>query len=534
MKKVSLLNSSILIYCLGFATLFSFAQNDIFFDRANVFFRKYCFDGKVNYAEIAANPDELNSLINTIGLYDSAGIDSLSKAFYINAYNLFVIKQIVDNYPVPSPQNISGFFEGNKFKLGPQMVTLNDLETKILRKQFGDYRLHFVLVCGALGCPKIGNFAYQPKRIEEQLESQTKRILNDSNFVFEKEGKVQLSQIFNWFREDFGSNQELLEIINRYRVLPLRSSSFNYYAYNWQLNDARKALEVFGNQPREIIDSGLNMQTYSPGTLLAKGYWDLTLFNSLYTQTKSNWLGVDYDGIRESFYTTLLQVTLGTNKNKRVNVGFDISFRGSAKRLNDRIGSAFDVFSFKNNDSTRVGISSVGPRIKWIPFAGNTNFTLQTTFTVPTTRYNEGKSNLTGNLYWLDWSRFVSWNQFFYTYTRGRFQLFSEADLLVRIRTSKSQITHVDVPITLISSFFPTSKWTVYAICQHNTRYTYNINPTLSADFVIPMNYSALGLGIKFQPMNNIILEMLYTNFVRGINSGLGESFNFGIKYLTK
>ena len=243
------------------------------------------------------------------------------------------------------------------------------------------------------------------------------------------------------------------------------------------------------------LKEGINLQTYTAGTLLDKGRWDITLFNSLYTQTKSNWQGVDYSGTRESFYTTLLQATLGTS---------------------------------------RVGISSVGPRLKWIPFAGNTNFSIQSTFTVPTTRFNEGKNDPSGNLSWLDWSRFTSWNQFFYTYTRNKFQIFAEADILARIRTSKSQITHVDVPVTLIGSYFPAAKWTVYAIGQHNTRYTYNINPTLTNDFVIPMNYSAIGLGLKFQPVSNITLELLYTNFVRGVNSGLGETFNLGIKYLTK
>lgn len=517
------------------------AQNENFFNSADAFFAKYVHNDLVDYKGIKANPDDLYLLELAINKYYPEGVDTTAKAFYINTYNILVIKQIVDNYPVESPQEIPGFFEITKFKVGSKNLTLNDIENSILRKEYRDYRLHFALVCGALGCPPLANFAYRPEALDKQLDDQIFKAFNNPNFIYEKDGKVYLSQIFIWYSEDFGSKKEIFELINSKRSAQLQGNSVTYYPYNWNINEIHiiihKSVEkeyVVNELPQIPQFAKINLQTYTAGTLLDKGRWDITLFNSLYTQTKSNWLGVDFSGTRETFYTTLLQATLGTSKNRRVNIGFDVSFRGSAKRQDDSFGTALDAFSFKNNDSTRVGISSVGPRLKWVPFTGNTNFSIQSTFTVPTTRFNEGKNDPSGNLSWLDWSRFTSWNQFFYTYTRSKFQLFAEADILARIRTSKSQITHVDVPATLIGSYFPTSKWTIYAIGQHNTRYTYNINPTLTTDFVVPMNYSALGLGLKFQPISNITLELLYTNFVRGVNTGLGETFNFGIKYLTK
>jgi hypothetical protein len=514
------------------------AQNEDYYNKVDAFFTKYVKNDLVDYNGIKNSPEELDFLTLAIQEYYPEGIDSAAKAFYINAYNILVIQQIVDNYPVESVQEIAGFFDETKFKIGSKSLTLNELENKILRKEYRDYRLYFVLVCGALGCPPIANFSNRSDVLDKQLDDQTIKSFNNPKFIYEKDKKIQLSQIFNWYSEDFGAKSEIIELINSKKSTPLLRNSVSYYPYDWQLNKIQGLVIVtdhlISDLPEIPQNIKINLQTYTAGTLLDKGRCDITLFNSLYTQTKSNWLGVDYSGSRESFYTTLIQATLGTSKNKRINLGFDVSFRGSAKRQDKRFGTLFDVFSFKNNDSTRVGISSLGPRLKWIPFSGNTNFSIQSTFTVPTTRFNEGKNDPTGNLSWLDWSRFTSWNQLFYTYNRGKFQLFAEADILARIRTSKSQITHVDLPVTLIGSFFPTSKWTVYAIGQHNTRYTCNINPMLTTDFVIPMNFSLLGLGLKYQLVSNITLELLYTNFVRGVNTGLGETFNFGIKYLTK
>ncbi len=526
----TLLITSFLIF-----SLISFGQNpmDEFYNKTDSFMKKYALYGTVNYAAIQQNKGELEELVKMINEFYPEGGETGEKAFYINTYNILVIQQIVNNYPIDSPNDVPGFFTETEFQIGSKKVTLNALENEILRKKFRDPRLHFVLVCGAYGCPPIADFAYRTENLDQELEQQTRKALN-SNFIFEQDGKIQLSQIFNWYTEDFGSKTEMLAFINHYRTTLFSTTATTFYPYDWRLNQSLNMAQIPSKDLGPLPLDEINLQTYTPGTLLDKGRWDITIFNSVYTQTKSNWLGTDFSGTRETFYTTLIQATLGTTKNKRVNLGVDISFRGSARRSDASFGTTFDAFSFKNNDSTRVGISSVGPRIRWIPFAGNSDFSIQSTFTVPTTRYNEGKSAPDG-LSWLDWSRFTSWTQFFYARTRNKYQLFFEADILARIRTSKEQITHADVPITFIASYFFAPKWTVYGIVQHNTRFVYNINPTAAInDFIQPSNYTAPGIGLKFQPVSNVTLELLYTNFVRGINTGLGETFNFGIKYLPK
>ena len=67
---------------------------------------------------------------------------------------------------------------------------------------------------------------------------------------------------------------------------------------------------------------------------------------------------------------------------------------------------------------------------------------------------------------------------------------------------------------------------------QHVPRFVYDTkNPRLN-DWVVAANSTQLGAGMKYQIAKSINLELLYTNFFRGVNSGLGETYNFGIKYI--
>lgn len=515
---------------------FAKAQNSgDFFNEANQLLGKHVMDGEVNYGELKAAPEKLNGLINTIATFDVEPLNKIEqKAFYINAYNLTVIKTIVDAYPVGSPMDISGFFDSKKHLIANKNMTLDELENKLLRPTYKDPRFHFILVCGAIGCPPIINKAYLPGSLDQQMETQAKKAIN-SNFVTidDDNKKIIASEICNWYKEDFTQNgQTLIDYLNQYRTTKIPSDyKVTYSNYNWSLNDHKtnaSSTNTANRQPQANAN-----QIYNPGTLLKKGKIDLTAFNSIYTQTKSNWLGTDFDGARETFYTTLIQFTYGTSKNARINLGVDVNFRGSARRTDPSFSSIGGAFAFKNNDTNRVGITSIGPRIKISPFKGNNDFSLQSTFLIPTIQHPEGRSSDDGNLYWADWNRLIWWNQFFYTRELGsKFQLFTEADLLFRFATNSDQIPFLDVPLNLFMSYFPTPKITVYAMSQHVPRFTYSTDPNNTTDWVIGSNYTAVGGGLKYQLTQKLQLELLYTNFVNAVNAGLGESFNLGIKFL--
>ncbi len=516
-------------------TCFAQQKAATFFSTAQNFLAQNTQNGLVNYTGIKNSPAVLNDLVKMIETIDQKSLKEERKAYLINVYNLLVIHQIVQNYPIQSPIEIAGFFKSNKFNIGGEKITLDELENKILRPEYKDPRFHFVLVCGAKGCPPITSFAYTPDQLESQLEQQTKIALNNDAFVYSKDGTTYLSEIFSWYTSDFGgNNKSVVEYINKYRTTPFdEENKVKFYPYDWNLNDQNlKAVTTSTDSDEEF-----NLQTFTAGSLLGKGQMDITLFNTIYTQTRSNWLGVDYSGQRETFHTSLLQLTYGVSSNKRINVGVDINFKSSARSADTSAASTFNSFGFQNNDSMRVGISSIGPRLKISPFKGVNNFSIQSTFLIPTIQHPEGYSspNGDGNLYWSDWNRYIWWNQFFVDHTIGKFQFFGEADLLFRFRRGKNQVTHLDIPMNLFVSYFPSDKITLYLMSQHVTRYTQDINQLVPAgtDWVIPMNYTASGAGFKYQFSSRFNIELLYTNFWRGKNSGLGSTFNVGLKYIT-
>lgn len=220
-----------------------YAQNTKeFFSKADTFFNTYVSNGRVDYKTIKKDPTALNELVDIAkSINVSKENASEYQAFWINGYNISVIKTVVDNYPLVSPLKKSGFFDGIKQDIGGMKITLNDIENKLLRGNFkSEPRFHFVLVCAGLGCPPIISKAYKPSTLDAQLEKQTKMALNDPKFIRVNKNKVQVSQIFEWYKGDFTQNGTLSAYINSYRDSKLsEKAKLSYYDYNWDLNDKK-------------------------------------------------------------------------------------------------------------------------------------------------------------------------------------------------------------------------------------------------------------------------------------------------------
>ncbi len=233
MKKIAIL---VILFCFQMG----FSQDTAsFFTKADQFFKTNVSNGKVNYKNIKKDPSSLDELLNiAAGISVSATDTKTYQSFYINAYNLAVIKGITNAYPTKSPLDIKGFFDKITYTLAGKKTTLNDLENKLLRKKFPkEARFHFVLVCAGLGCPPIIAEAYKPTTLEKQLQQQTTIALNNPNFIKVKGKKVQLSQIFEWYKVDFTHNGSEVDYINQFRKekIPAKAK-VSYYPYNWSLN----------------------------------------------------------------------------------------------------------------------------------------------------------------------------------------------------------------------------------------------------------------------------------------------------------
>jgi hypothetical protein len=534
------MKTTLLTLTILFTSFFGFSQSqDEFFKKTDTFLKTFVNQGLVEYTTITViGKNDLKELTNH--LENSAYDKNIEKAYLINAYNLFVINKVVKAFPVNSPMDVPAFFDTKDCNLNGEMISLNHLENEILRKTYKDARLHFVLVCAGLGCPPITNFSYTSTDLEKQLNQQTSIALNNNKFVYQKDEDktIYLSEIFTWYASDFGkNNKEIITFINQYRKVPF---SLEYkvksYSYDWALNNGR-FIKGIDETPLELekvpstpIVSGVSSpggQTFNAGTLLRKGQFDFTLFNTMYTQTKKEWQGITYDDFgRETFNSHLIQLTYGNSKSMRINVGLDINFKSSGSSVDQSAKGLSSAFAYTNTDSTRVGITALGLRLKFQPLKKVSNFTVQSTLQAPTIKFAEGKNYL----YWADWERITFWNQLFYTKSFGKFQLFTELDLLFRLKIYKNQSSMLDLPMSVFFSYFPTNKITFYAMSQHVPRFAAQSD----TDWVIPSNYTASGLGFKYQINRGLNIELLYTNFWRGNNNGLGNTFNLGIKYITK
>ncbi len=216
------------------------AQNtNTFFEKTDTFLKAYVSNGSVNYKAIHNSPESLDEIFQIAKKVDVAKEDKeVYQAFWINAYNVAVIKGIIDNYPIQSPLDKSGFFDKTTYELGGIKITLNDIENKMLRAVFNDARVHFVLVCGAKGCPPLIAEAYSPEKLEQQVIQQTIKALNNDAFIQLSKKKVAFSEIFKWYKEDFVyKDQNEIDYINTFRDQKIDPKlKITYYPYNWNLN----------------------------------------------------------------------------------------------------------------------------------------------------------------------------------------------------------------------------------------------------------------------------------------------------------
>jgi len=207
-----------------------------------LFLKENVSRGFVKYKKIKEKPEKLNKLVDQIATINSSELSgNEQKAFLINAYNVLVIKGIVDAFPVNSPIGIKGFFDIENYTVDGNKVSLNQLEKELLYKNFPDVRLHFALVCAAIGCPQLSSNAYQSGFLDKQLDMQSRKTLNNPRFIRAGKDKVLVSEIFKWYEKDFVTEDKtLIDFINSYRAVDFDAEmEVDYYEYDWQLNAAK-------------------------------------------------------------------------------------------------------------------------------------------------------------------------------------------------------------------------------------------------------------------------------------------------------
>jgi len=252
------------------------------FDQNHTIFTKllqeYVKDAKVNYAGFLNSPEfekYLESLNNISPDDFNTWTDSQKIAFWINSYNAFTIKAIIDHYPIQrsftlvgifyAPKNsilqIPGVWKKLQFQAVGQNVTLDHIEHGILRKEFNEPRIHAAINCASISCPDLRNEAYIADKIDKQLDDSSKNFVNSKTkgvLIDKNESKIKVSKIFKWFGDDFFSNYHKQEFndksdkqngtlgfiykyINDDEKFFLLNSNYKlkYMSYDWSLNETK-------------------------------------------------------------------------------------------------------------------------------------------------------------------------------------------------------------------------------------------------------------------------------------------------------
>jgi len=509
-----------------FLILITILFNQIMFPQSNLkilnlkitrFYKNYVVNNKVNYSEILLNKSESDNLVQKLTeLNRESFTANEEKAFWINLYNLFTIQSIVQHYPVKSPLDINGMFNGIKHRVSNEDLTLNEIEKDKLINKFYDPRIHFAIVCGAASCPQIIDHAYEAIGLDKQLDERAKYIVNNPEHVKVDYATktIYLNEIFKWYENDFvRSGESILGFINQYRnkKIPTGFTS-EYRKYNWELND-------YENSERLNVHSS-SLQAYTPSTLFNKGEYELKIFNNLYTQAaffndKNEKIELSN---RSTFFTSSVSFLYGYSN--KLNIGLELWVKSVR---NDVPGSSpFSLFQFESNSLSRTVLSHVGPKIKFAPFDHGllSKTSIQSTFLIPIAEDLEGANSSP----FVAYDSFIFLNQFFYdTRISNKVSFFSEIAAWYRIdRNLNGKSNRLEVPAKFFVSWYPTDMLTLYV----SNEFAYQWQGSLTG------YYLQGGVGLKYQLFPFLELETLLTDFYFGQNSGAGSTANFGFRII--
>ncbi len=226
--------------------------------------RKYVDEvGMVDYSALHENSSDLKTFLKQVAEVSPHSNIAIfaskneALAYWINAYNAWMIKAVLDAYPIDSVQDISqnsGVFEAKGRICGGENLSLNDIEHEIVRKEFAlEPRVHFVLNCASLGCPWLPQEAFTPQRLDQQLDREMLPFYRDPTHLrVDVEAKtVHLSAYFDWYGEDFlrwlrevkgFGNPTVLDYVRLTAPEDIANQigddfAVEFVEYDWRLND---------------------------------------------------------------------------------------------------------------------------------------------------------------------------------------------------------------------------------------------------------------------------------------------------------
>lgn len=208
---------------------------------------------RFDYGALTNNADDRAALDAYIAGFETLDFEAMSDdeafAAWANLYNAVTVQHIVGRYPVRSIRSgyIVGPWKEVKVIAGGREVSLDDIEHDILREDWDEPRVHYAVNCASYGCPNLADTALEAATLDDQLDVGARAYINHPRGVtIRRNGTLQVSTIYKWFREDFGGSKQgvvehLLEYADDDLAAQIRANpKITKHSYDWALNDVEK------------------------------------------------------------------------------------------------------------------------------------------------------------------------------------------------------------------------------------------------------------------------------------------------------
>ncbi len=215
---------------------------------------KHVREGEVDYRDFKEDEENLDRYLDLLIRTDPESLPEADQlAFFINGYNAYTVKLILDNFkegrPPQSIRQIGGLFS-NPWKidfavLGGSTYSLDNIEHDIIRVRFNEPRIHFAVNCASQSCPILISEAYEGAVLDDQLEQSTKIFLENPDHNYLDGNTLYVSSIFKWYKEDFDDDPLSFFLAhtsgNLQQSLQEKAGSIRikYLDYDWSLNGKR-------------------------------------------------------------------------------------------------------------------------------------------------------------------------------------------------------------------------------------------------------------------------------------------------------
>jgi hypothetical protein len=203
-----------------------------------------------NYAALSKSSDDwvlLNNYLTSLeGIDPNLMLKNEAIAYYANLYNAVTVKLITENYPIKSIRKLGPFNSGpwkrKIIKLNGELVSLDDIEHKILRSKYLSPYIHYMLNCASISCPNLQKKAWKGETLKSDQQRAVSEYINSSRGVALKKDGLQVSSIYKWFKGDFKSDGGVLDHILKHANKDLKNAiekaeKIKSYNYDWTLND---------------------------------------------------------------------------------------------------------------------------------------------------------------------------------------------------------------------------------------------------------------------------------------------------------